>query len=66
LQCRLERAKRARDFRAVTKDRRHPEIDPVALIHPEETRDALLSALQRGIFSRQAAAEPVSRTVITP
>jgi methylmalonyl-CoA decarboxylase subunit alpha len=36
------------------------------LIHPEETRDALLSALQRGICSRQAAAEPVSRTVITP
>ena len=36
------------------------------LIHPEETRDALLSALQRGIYSRQAAAEPVSRTVITP
>jgi acetyl-CoA carboxylase carboxyltransferase component len=36
------------------------------LIHPEETRNALLSALQRGIYSRQAAAEPVSRTVITP
>lgn len=36
------------------------------LIHPEETRDALLSALQRGIHGRQAAAEPVSRTVITP
>src|SRR6202040_1906132 len=36
------------------------------LIDPRETRDALLSALQRGIYSRQAAAEPVSRTVITP
>jgi acetyl-CoA carboxylase carboxyltransferase component len=36
------------------------------LIHPEETRNALLAALQRGIYSRQAAAEPVSRTVITP
>ena len=36
------------------------------LIDPEETRDALLLALQRGIYSRQAAAEPVSRTVITP
>jgi acetyl-CoA carboxylase carboxyltransferase component len=36
------------------------------LIHPEETRDALLSALQRAVYSRQAAAEPVSRTVITP
>jgi len=36
------------------------------LIHPEETRNVLLSALQRGLYSRQAAAEPVSRTVITP
>jgi methylmalonyl-CoA decarboxylase subunit alpha len=36
------------------------------LIHPEETRDALLAGLQRAILSRQAAAEPVSRTVITP
>ena len=36
------------------------------LIHPEETRNALLSALQRGIYARQAAAEPVSRTLITP
>ena len=36
------------------------------LIRPEETRNALLSALQRGIYSRQAAAEPVYRTVITP
>src|SRR4029450_7944950 len=29
------------------------------LIHPEETRDALLSALQRGTYARQAAAGPV-------
>ncbi len=36
------------------------------LIHPEETRNALLHALQRGLHARQAAAEPVSRTVITP
>jgi acetyl-CoA carboxylase carboxyltransferase component len=36
------------------------------LIHPEETRNALLHALQRALHSRQAAAEPVSRTVITP
>ena len=36
------------------------------LIAPEETRNALLLALQRGIHSRQEAAEPVSRTVITP
>ena len=36
------------------------------LIDPRETRDALLTALQRGLYSRQAAAEPVSRTVITP
>jgi acetyl-CoA carboxylase carboxyltransferase component len=36
------------------------------LIDPRETRNALLTALQRGIYSRQAAAEPVSRTGITP
>ena len=36
------------------------------LIHPEETRDVLLDALERGLHSRQAAAEPVTRTVITP
>ncbi|WP_102145154.1 carboxyl transferase domain-containing protein [Mycobacterium hubeiense] len=36
------------------------------LIDPRETRDALLHALQRGLSSRQAAAEPVSRTVIMP
>jgi acetyl-CoA carboxylase carboxyltransferase component len=36
------------------------------LISPPETRDALLIALQRGVYSRQAAAEPVCRTVIMP
>ncbi|KKC06790.1 acyl-CoA carboxylase subunit beta [Mycobacterium nebraskense] len=36
------------------------------LIDPRETRDALLSSLLRGLSSRQAAAEPVSRTVILP
>jgi acetyl-CoA carboxylase carboxyltransferase component len=36
------------------------------LIDPRETRDALLGALKRGIYSRQCAAEPVRRTVITP
>jgi acetyl-CoA carboxylase carboxyltransferase component len=36
------------------------------LIAPDETRNALVLALQRGIFSRQEIAEPVSRTVITP
>jgi len=36
------------------------------LIDPRETRNALLIALQGGVYSRQAAAEPVSRTVITP
>jgi acetyl-CoA carboxylase carboxyltransferase component len=36
------------------------------LIDPRETRDALLGALKRGVYSRQSAAEPVSRTVITP
>ncbi|WP_309299244.1 carboxyl transferase domain-containing protein, partial [Mycobacterium kiyosense] len=36
------------------------------LIDPRETRDALLAALQRGLSARQAAAEPVTRTVILP
>jgi acetyl-CoA carboxylase carboxyltransferase component len=36
------------------------------LIDPRETRDALLAALHRGVSSRQAAAEPVNRTVILP
>jgi acetyl-CoA carboxylase carboxyltransferase component len=36
------------------------------LIDPRETRDALLAGLQRGLSSRQAAAEPVGRTVILP
>jgi acetyl-CoA carboxylase carboxyltransferase component len=36
------------------------------LIDPRETRDALLGSLLRGLSSRQAAAEPVSRTVILP
>jgi acetyl-CoA carboxylase carboxyltransferase component len=36
------------------------------LIDPRETRDALLASLIRGLSSRQAAAEPVSRTVIMP
>src|SRR6516164_6666699 len=36
------------------------------LIDPRETRNALLIALQRGLCARQATAEPVRRTVITP
>ncbi|PQD99782.1 acetyl-CoA carboxylase carboxyltransferase subunit [Mycobacterium sp. EPG1] len=36
------------------------------LIHPEETRDVLIDALERGLYSRQVAAQPVARTVITP
>ncbi|MGW6730746.1 acyl-CoA carboxylase subunit beta [Nocardia sp. NPDC055029] len=36
------------------------------LIRPEETRNTLLRSLQRGIYARQAAAQPVGRTVILP
>jgi methylmalonyl-CoA decarboxylase subunit alpha len=36
------------------------------MIDPRETRDALLSALQRGLQSRQSAAEPVLRSAILP
>ena len=36
------------------------------LIDPRETRDALLGSLQRGLSCRQAAAEPVTRSLIMP
>ncbi|WP_109530749.1 MULTISPECIES: acyl-CoA carboxylase subunit beta [Nocardia] len=36
------------------------------LIRPEETRNALLVSLQRGIYARQAVPEPVYRTAIIP
>lgn len=36
------------------------------LIDPSETRTALLASLQRALSVRQAAAEPVTRTVILP
>lgn len=36
------------------------------LIHPEETRDVLIDALERALYSRQAAPQPVTRTGITP
>ena len=36
------------------------------LIDPRETRDALLASLLRGLSSRQAVAEPVTRTAIMP
>jgi acetyl-CoA carboxylase carboxyltransferase component len=36
------------------------------LIDPRQTRDALLAALQRGLFARQATPEPVRRSVVVP
>src|ERR1700752_2576000 len=60
IEAKLRKAEEAASFRSAS----HLGFDD--LIHPEETRNALLAALQRGIHSRQAAAEPVSRTVITP
>ncbi|MEE2058502.1 acyl-CoA carboxylase subunit beta [Rhodococcus artemisiae] len=36
------------------------------LISPDETRNALLTSLERGIYARQVAAEPVARTAIVP
>lgn len=36
------------------------------LINPAETRNALLVSLQRGLYARQAAAEPVVRAAIMP
>ncbi|NED63458.1 acetyl-CoA carboxylase carboxyltransferase subunit, partial [Streptomyces sp. SID10244] len=36
------------------------------MIDPRETRNKLLTALRRGLYARQSAPEPVSRTAITP
>jgi acetyl-CoA carboxylase carboxyltransferase component len=36
------------------------------LLHPEETREALLGALRRGFYMRQATPEPEVRSAITP
>ncbi|WP_329408897.1 acetyl-CoA carboxylase carboxyltransferase subunit [Nocardia vinacea] len=55
---------RAMELQASYHSAEHMGFDE--LIRPEETRNALLLSLQRGIYARQAAAEPVSRTVIVP
>ena len=60
----LESTLRKLELEASYRSAEHLGFDE--LIDPRETRDALLAALQRGIHSRQAAAEPVCRTVITP
>ena len=60
LSARLQNA----ELRASYRSAEHMGFDE--LIDPRETRDALLASLQRGLRSRQAAAEPVSRTVILP
>jgi acetyl-CoA carboxylase carboxyltransferase component len=36
------------------------------LIDPRETRNVLLHGLERALFRRQSAAEPVARVTITP
>jgi hypothetical protein len=36
------------------------------LIDPRETRDVLLESLERALYRRQAAAEPVARIGIMP
>ncbi len=36
------------------------------LLDPQETRDALLAAVRRGFYMRQAVPEPIARTAITP
>ncbi len=70
----LSRASHADDEAAATL--RHAELEASyrsaehlgfdELIDPGETRDALLVALQRGMYSRQSVPEPVSRIMITP
>lgn len=60
MEAKLRKAEVEASFRSAS----HLGFDE--LISPVETRDALLHALRRGLSSRQAAPEPVSRTVITP
>jgi acetyl-CoA carboxylase carboxyltransferase component len=55
---------RSAELQASYRSAEHMGFDE--LIDPRETRDALLASLLRGLSSRQAAAEPVSRTVILP
>jgi acetyl-CoA carboxylase carboxyltransferase component len=55
---------RAAELQASFRSAEHMGFDE--LIDPRETRDALLASLKRGLSSRQAAAEPVTRTVIMP
>jgi methylmalonyl-CoA decarboxylase subunit alpha len=60
VEAKLRRAEVEASFRSAS----HLGFDD--LIHPEETRNALLHALQCGLHSRQAAAEPVPRILIFP
>ncbi len=55
---------RSAELQASYRSAEHMGFDE--LIDPRETRDALLASLQRGLSSRQAAAEPVNRTLILP
>src|ERR1700754_1785138 len=55
---------REAELQASYRSAEHMGVDE--LIDPRKPRDALLASLIRGLSSRQAAAEPVSRTVIMP
>ena len=55
---------RSAELQASYRSAEHMGFDE--LIDPRETRDALLASLRRGLSSRQAAAEPVNRTLILP
>jgi acetyl-CoA carboxylase carboxyltransferase component len=60
----LSAALRNAELQASYRSAEHMGFDE--LIDPRETRDALLVALQRGLYSRQAAPEPVARNAIMP
>ncbi|WP_068158141.1 acyl-CoA carboxylase subunit beta [Rhodococcus phenolicus] len=60
----LDTTLRAMELEASYRSAEHMGFDE--LIRPEETRNALLLSLQRGIYARQAVAEPVTRTAIVP
>ena len=60
----LEAALQEMELQASYHSAEHMGFDE--LISPAETRNALLMSLERGLYARQVAAEPVARTAIMP
>ncbi len=59
-------AKQLRDMELQASFRSAEHMGFDELLHPADTRNALLLSLRHGLYSRQVAAEPVNRTAIMP